>query len=164
MTPERWHQVKELFRSALAQEVEERAAFLDRACDGDDHLRREVESLLASFEESDHFIETPVAEAAADLFSGDQSESLIGKRLGHYEVVSLLGAGGMGEVYLAQDTRLNRRVALKVLSAASISNQEANQRLWREARAAATLEHPPHLRDSRNCRDGRLLFYRDAIR
>ncbi len=141
MTPKRWQQVKELFRSALEQRTEDRAAFLERACDGDDGLRREVESLLASFEESDHFIETPVAEAAADLFSGDQSESLVGKRLGHYEVVSLLGEGGMGEVYLAQDTRLNRRVALKVLSAATNSNQEANQRLWREARAAATLEH-----------------------
>jgi serine/threonine-protein kinase len=140
VTPERWQQVKELFRSALEQKTEERAAFLERACDGDDDLRREVDSLLASFEESDHFIETPVAEAAADLFSGDQSESLVGKRLGHYEVVSRLGTGGMGEVYLAQDTRLHRRVALKVLSA-SISNQEANQRLWREARAAATLEH-----------------------
>ncbi len=141
MTPERWQQVKQLFRSALERKVEERTAFLDNACDGDDGLRRELESLLASFEESDLFIETSVAEAAADLFSADQSESLIGKRLGHYEVVSLLGAGGMGEVYLAEDTRLNRRVALKVLSAASISNPEANQRLWREARAAATLEH-----------------------
>ena len=83
-----------------------------------------------------------MAEAAAELFSGDQSESLVGQRLGHYEVVSLLGEGGMGEVYLAQDTRLHRLVALKVLSAASISNPGANQRLWREARAAATLDHP----------------------
>ena len=142
MTPERWQQVKELFRSALEHKVEERTAFLERACDDDDGLRREVESLLASFEESDSIIQTPVAEAVADLFSTDQSESLVGKRLGHYEVVSLLGAGGMGQVYLAQDTRLNRRVALKVLSPVSSADHEANQRLWREARAAATLDHP----------------------
>jgi len=83
MTPERWQQVKELFRSALEHEVEERAAFLEH-CAGDDGLRREVESLLSSFEESDSIIEMPVAWAAADLFSRDQSESLVGQRLGHY--------------------------------------------------------------------------------
>ena len=69
MTPERWQQVKKLFRSAREQRTEDRAAFLERACDGDDGLRREVESLLASFE-SDRIIETPVAEAAANLLVG----------------------------------------------------------------------------------------------
>ena len=81
MTPERWQQVKELFRSALEHEIEERAAFLERACAGDDGLRREVESLLASFEESDSIIETPVAAAAAQLLTGDRAESLVGQRL-----------------------------------------------------------------------------------
>ncbi len=70
MTPERWHKVKKLFRSALEQKTEDRAAFLESACDGDDGLRREVESLLASFDESDRIIETPVAEAAANLLVG----------------------------------------------------------------------------------------------
>ena len=77
MTPERWQQIKELLGSALEHEVEERTAFLERACNGDEGLRREVESLIASFQESDSIIETPVAWAAADLFSGHQSESLV---------------------------------------------------------------------------------------
>ena len=148
MTPERWQQVKELFRSGLEHEVEERAAFLDRACDGDDGLRREVESLLASFEESDSIIETPVAWAAADLFGWDQSESLVGKRLGHYEVVSILGAGGMGEVYLAQDTRLNRRVAVKVLSAALIVQSGSERPFMARSACGGDARPSPHLRDS----------------
>ena len=115
MTPERWQQVKELFRSALEHEIEERAAFLERACAGDDGLRREVESLLASFEESDSIIETPVAEAAAQLLTRDKAESLVGQQLGHYETIALLGEGGMGAVYLAKDTKLGRKVALKLL-------------------------------------------------
>ena len=80
-----------------------------KACDG------EVKSLLASFEESDSIIETPVAEAAAELLKGDKAESLVGQQLGHYEIIALLGEGGMGAVYLARDTKLGRKVALKLL-------------------------------------------------
>jgi hypothetical protein len=109
VTPERWQEIKELYRSALEHQVEERAAFLERACASDDLLRREVESSLASFKESDSIIETPVAWEAADLFSGMQSESPVGQQLGHYEVVALLGEGGMGAVYLARDTKLGRK-------------------------------------------------------
>ncbi len=142
MTPERWQQVKELFRSSLEQRVEERTAFLERACDGDDGLRREVESLLTSFQESDSIIETPVAEAAADLFSGDQAESLVGKRLGHYEIVSLLGEGGMGTVYLARDTKLGRKVALKLLPTYFTKDADRLNRFEQEACAASALNHP----------------------
>ena len=110
MTPERWQQVKELFSSALKHEVEERAAFLDRACADDEGLRREVESLLASFDGSDSILERPVAWAAADLLREDQSESRAGQRLGHYETMTLLGEGGMGAVYLARDRSEERRV------------------------------------------------------
>ncbi|HEX7295726.1 MAG TPA: serine/threonine-protein kinase, partial [Pyrinomonadaceae bacterium] len=141
MTPERWQQAKELFRRALEQKSDDRSAFLEQACNGDEDLRIEVESLLASHDESDSFIEMPVAEAVAEVFS-EPTESLVGRRLGHHQVLALLGRGGMGEVYLAQDTRLNRRVALKVLRSASVSNQEASERFWREARAAATLDDP----------------------
>ena len=142
MTPERWQHAKELFRSALEQEVDERAAFLDRACQGDDLLRREVESLLASFEESDHFIETPVAVAAADLFSEARSESLVGKRLGHYETTALLGEGGMGAVYLARDTKLGRKVALKLLPSYFTTDSDRLRRFEQEACAASALNHP----------------------
>ena len=122
--------------------VDERAAFLDRACAGDDGLRREVESLLASFEESDSIIETPVAEAVAELFSGDRAESLVGQRLGHYEIVSLLGEGGMGAVYLAKDTTLDRRVALKLLPREHTQDEERLRRFKQEAKAASALNHP----------------------
>ena len=141
MTPERWQRVKQLFTRALKQKDEDRASFLEQVCNGDEELRSEVESLLASFEESDHFIEMPVAGAAAEVFA-ELPPSLVGRRLGHYEILTILGEGGVGEVYLAQDTRLDRRVALKVLSATSVSNPEANERFWREARAAATLDDP----------------------
>ena len=93
MTPERWKQINEVFQHALAHQSDERAAYLHRSCDGDDDLRHEVESLLASFEKSDNFLETSLAEVATQL--GDPSQSLLGRRLGQYEIVSLLGAGGM---------------------------------------------------------------------
>jgi len=143
VTPERWQQVKELFRSALEHKVEERAAFLDRACDGDDALRREVESLLSSFAESDSIIQRPVAEAAAELFGGDQqAEKLVGQRVGHYDVVALLGEGGMGTVYLARDTKLGRKVAVKLLPSYFISDADRLRRFKQEACAASSLNHP----------------------
>jgi len=142
VTPERWQQVKELLASALEHEVEERAAFLELACDGDDGLRHEVESLIASFKESDSIIENPVAWAAADLFSGHQSESLVGQRLRNYEIVSLLGEGGMGAVYLAKDTTLGRRVALKLLPREHTQDEERLRRFKQEAKAASALNHP----------------------
>jgi eukaryotic-like serine/threonine-protein kinase len=142
VTPERWQQVKELLGSALEQKTEDRAAFLERASDGDESLRREVETLLASFQESDRIIETPVAWAVSDLVSGDQSESLVGKRLGHYEIVSLLGEGGMGAVYLARDTKLGRKIALKLLPSYFTSDADRLQRFEQEACAASALNHP----------------------
>ena len=141
MTPEHWQQVKELFRSALEQKTEDRPAFLERACDGDDALRREVESLLASFDDSDSIIETPVAEAAVELL-GARAERLVGQRLGHYDVVSLLGEGGMGTVYLARDTKLGRKVALKLLPGYFTSDAHRLRRFEQEACAASALNHP----------------------
>ena len=142
MTPEAWHQVKELFRSALEHEVEERPAFLDRACAGNVGLLREVQSLLASFEESDSIIQTPVAEAAAQLFMRDEAESLVGQQLGHYETIALLGEGGMGAVYLARDTKLGRKVALKLLPSYFTSDGDRLRRFEQEACAASSLNHP----------------------
>jgi serine/threonine protein kinase/tetratricopeptide (TPR) repeat protein len=142
MTPERWQQVKALFRSALEHEVEARAAFLDRACAGDDGLRREVESLLVSFEESDSIIRTPVAEAAVQLLRSDMAETLVGRQLGHYETIGLLGEGGMGAVYLARDKKLGRKVALKLLPSYFTSDAERLRRFEQEACAASALNHP----------------------
>src|SRR6185503_16497143 len=98
MKPERWQRVKQLCHSALETSASERAAFLDQACAGDEALRREVETLLAHEEEAEHFIEDPAVEVAAKAIAGDVAPSLVGRQVGHYQVLSLLGAGGMGEV------------------------------------------------------------------
>ncbi|MGH9961101.1 MAG: serine/threonine protein kinase, partial [Pyrinomonadaceae bacterium] len=140
MANEKWEQVKEVFDAALRHKPDERSRFLNEVCAGD--VRREVESLLSSFDHAESFMEKPIVGEMADAVTIKKIVFAKGHRLGHYEIIEQIGAGGMGEVYLAHDTRLKRREALKVLPAASVSNQEANERLWREARAAATLDHP----------------------
>jgi Tol biopolymer transport system component len=141
VTPEQWRQVKELFRSALARDPEDRATFLEPLYAGDDELRREVESLLASFSESDSFIENPIAESAAQLLASARPKSVIGQRLGPYHITALLGEGGMGAVYLARDERLGRKGAVKLLSARSTGDADG-LRLQQEARAVSSLNHP----------------------
>ena len=142
MTPERWHQVNGLFHSALGREPAQRAAFLDQACDGDPELRKEVESLIGSHEDPDSFIDVPALEAAAQSIAEDPTGFTAGQRIGHYKIISLLGSGGMGEVYLAQDSKLGRKVALKLLPASFTQVQERVRRFEQEARAASALNHP----------------------
>ncbi len=142
MTPERYKQIGKLFDEALELAPEQRAAWLDQVCRADSGLRREVETLLANQVESEEFLARPAMDIAAALLAKSQHASLVGQRFSHYQVLSLLGVGGMGEVYLAEDTRLGRRVALKVLAPELRDKKEQLQRLDQEARAASALNHP----------------------
>jgi serine/threonine-protein kinase len=142
LTPTRWQQIEELYHAALERAPDERAAFLAEACAGDEELRREVESLLRSDAQAGSFIEEPALDVAARLESEEPARSLTGQQLDHYQIFSLLGAGGMGEVYRAKDTRLDREVAIKVLPAHLARDSEALARFQREARAVAALSHP----------------------
>jgi serine/threonine-protein kinase len=142
MTPDRWQQIERLYHDALELAPEYRLAFLDRACAGDDDLRREVESLLASHDEAGTFIDKPPDDVVAGMLAEEQAHSMIGRTLGHYRISSLLGAGGMGEVYRARDLRLDRDVAVKILPEHLAGNLEALRRFEREAKAVAALSHP----------------------
>jgi hypothetical protein len=139
---ERWQEIERLYHEALEREESQRAAFLRAACAEDDVLRQEVESLLAQ-ESKAQFLETPALEAAAKALAEKQSQcSLIGRQLGSYKIVSLMGAGGMGEVYQAHDGKLRRDVAIKVLPADLVDDPERLARFQREARLLAAVNHP----------------------
>src|SRR5438552_11883953 len=142
MTSERWEQVGKLYQAALRLQPDERETFLDDACGDDTALRREVESLLAAEDGAGSFLAAGAMRDAAKMLVEDKSLLLVGKELGHYQVLSLLGAGGMGEVYLAEDTRLKRKVALKLLPAELTANQDRLRRFEQEAQAASGLNHP----------------------
>lgn len=142
MTPERWQRLKEVFETALERAPKERLAFLDQACDGDESLRTELQSLLASYEQGQSFMESPAVAVAAESLAGPQGESLVGQTIGHYQVTREIGSGGMGEVYLAQDTRLGRLVALKLLPTDLSKDEDRLRRFEQEARTASALNHP----------------------
>src|SRR5262245_31975041 len=142
MTPERWQYIERLYHAALERGTDEQAAFLAETCDGDDALRGEVESLLRCDTRAEQFIESPALEVAAQLWTEDRVQSMIGRRIGPYQILSLLGAGGMGEVHLALDTRLGRKVAVKFLLDEFTTDAERLRRFEQEARAASALNHP----------------------
>jgi len=142
MKAERWQQINDLFQSATERAPEERAAFLAEACQGDEGLCREVESLITSYERAQSFIEAPAFEVAPELLTNERAGALVGELIGHYRVESLLGVGGMGEVYLARDERLGRKVALKLLPEHMTANEAQLSRFKTEARAASALNHP----------------------
>jgi eukaryotic-like serine/threonine-protein kinase len=142
MQDDRWQEIDRLFDAVLEREPAQRASFIADACAGDDELRRELESLLTAHERAEKFIEAPAIAVAAKAAAEEKSFSVTGRKIGPYRVLSLLGAGGMGEVYLAEDSRLNRRVALKLLPSEFTQDPERIRRFEREARAASALNHP----------------------
>ena len=141
MTPERHARIGDVFHAVREAPPGRRASLLDEACGGDADLRREVESLIAAHEGVGDFVATPAMNIVARLMAGEQTGT-IGGRIGAYDILSLIGRGGMGEVYLAHDTRLERKVAVKLLQAPLTSNPDAARRFEQEARAASSLNHP----------------------
>ena len=142
MTTEKWQRVKEVFDAALRQEPEARQNYINEACGDDKDLLTEVESLVSSFDKVDDFLEMPAVAQVADMLESDTVTLETGTRFGHYEVIRQIGSGGMGEVYLAKDTRLERSVALKLLPTHFTQDRGHLRRFEQEARAVAALSHP----------------------
>src|SRR5687768_2993669 len=142
MTPERWEKITEIYAVALELENDEQKAYLEEACAGDESLRREVESLMAADQKAGSFIAENAFKDSPSLLTIKNFPTLTGKNVGHYRIISKIGSGGMGEVYLAKDSRLNRSVALKALPFNFSDNPKYLQRFQTEAKAAATLNHP----------------------
>jgi serine/threonine-protein kinase len=148
---DRWEQIERLYHAALEHGPDAREAFLDEACAGDEDLRREVTGLLAYDVPGDSFIQSPAIEIAArawaagpliEVSTNAMGSLIVGSQIGAYKLIEPLGRGGMGEVHLALDTRLGRKVAVKLLPAAFTTDADRVQRFVREARAASALNHP----------------------
>jgi Tol biopolymer transport system component len=142
VTPDRWEKIEQLYHAALERPERERAAFLQQVCAGDETLRREVESLLTQETQPGGLLESPAIQLAANLLAEKENQSLIGRQLGSYKILGLIGTGGMGEVYEARDTKLGRKVAIKILPSAFVHDPERLSLFQREARMLAALNHP----------------------
>jgi serine/threonine protein kinase len=142
MKPERDKQVKEILSAALALTPDARQAFIADACKGDEALRHAVEALLAGQDVSESFIQTPALNSTAVRLINARHRPLAGHRLGPYRLIALIGVGGMGEIHLAEDTRLDRRVALKLLPFQFTTDESRLLRFIREAKSASALNHP----------------------
>ena len=140
MEQELWRKVEELFHAALEHAPEARQTFLDGTCSGDIDLRRQVELLLAKEKQAGSFLERPAIENMPVTLT--VTGSLLGRQFGPYQIVSPLGAGGMGEVYRAHDSKLGRDVAIKTLPHEFARDPERLSRFRREARTLASLNHP----------------------
>jgi len=142
MEPGRWVRITDIYHATIARPPEERASFLGKECHGDENLRRQVEAMVESHERSGNFIESPAFAVAPELLIEEPTVDLTGQWIGHYRIESLLGVGGMGEVYLARDGRLGRKVALKLLPERLIADETQLGRFEHEARSASALNHP----------------------
>ncbi len=142
MNSDRWKRINEMYYAALELNTPERGVFLDAQCADDLALRTEVNSLLESNDEAGDFMNASALEVAAQTVAAESEQPQIGERIGHYKILLQLGAGGMGEIYLAEDTRLNRNVALKILPRQYTREADRVRRFKQEARAASSLNHP----------------------
>src|SRR6266536_4508252 len=142
MADEKWRRVREVFDAALSRKAEERQNFVNEACGKDKNLLAEVESLLSSHDSAQSFMETPAVAKVADAIEAETKKLEIGKCFGRYEIIEQIGAGGMGEVYLARDTRLERKTAIKILPGNVAHDAGRMQRFVREAKSASSLNHP----------------------
>ncbi|HMV47218.1 MAG TPA: protein kinase [Blastocatellia bacterium] len=141
MTPERWQRIEKLYHEALELDAGRRAAFLETACASDDALRREIEDLLAANDQTDGILDGHALSVEAQALAAENKTAAI-QDFSHYRILSKLGAGGMGEVFLARDERLERPVAIKILPPQFTADPSRLQRFAREAKAASALNHP----------------------
>ena len=141
-SPESMQQLEDLFHEAVRLEPQERADFMARVRASNPELAVAVESLIAAHDRPDNPIDSPAFEAAAELIGDSQPALVAGQVVGHYQIVAPLGKGGMGEVYLASDTKLDRKVALKLLLAQFTNRKDLLRRFIQEAKAASSLNHP----------------------
>jgi len=142
MKNKNWQQVESIFHTALCLTGKERDSYLFEACSADDSLLKEVESLIFAFERESRFLEQPAFSLGMSVLQRDLADGLSNKKIGCYQVKKRLGCGGMGDVYLAEDTRLNREVALKFLTGSFVDDKWAKRQLNKEAQAVAMLDHP----------------------
>jgi Tol biopolymer transport system component len=141
MKADRWRQIEQLYHEARERAPGERDRFLHEAC-ADETLRAEVESLLECEVLAESYLETPALDVTAEALAEGRARSMLGRVLGHYQIVAFLGAGGMGEVYRARDSRIERDVAIKVLPPGIAAHPERLQFFEQEARAAGAINHP----------------------
>ena len=142
ITHDRWQRIKEIFQSAQERTPAERFDFLNEVCGGDQSLRDEVEALLTADDTNEDFLSAPAYEFAAGMLSDEAAEFSAGQKVGRYTILCPLGAGGMGQIYLADDTQLGRKIALKLIAREFATDPRRVLRFEQEARAASALNHP----------------------
>lgn len=137
-----WQNIENTFHHALALSGTERVRYISQACAENESMRSEIESLLTSFEKENDFLEETAFDLGMKVLESNLDVSLTGREIGFYKIFDKLGSGGMGDVYLAEDTRLNRKVALKFLSNTLVDDRWAKKQLFKEAQAVAGIDHP----------------------
>jgi eukaryotic-like serine/threonine-protein kinase len=142
ITHDRWQRIKEIFNSAQDRPPAERSEFLNEVCGDDPSVREEVEALLTADAANDDFLSSPAYEFAAGMLAGEASEFLAGQKIGRFEIQCSLGEGGMGQIYLAHDANLGRKIALKLIAREFATDTRRVHRFEQEARAASALNHP----------------------